>query len=201
MIGKTLVPSALIDHVVASMDRKLIEVPVGFKYFAPGPLDGSVGFGGEESAGTPFPRKDSTVWPTDKDGIVLVLLVSEILAITGKTPSRLHAELVECFDASVHARIGVPVNHEQEAKLVALSSEDVTATKLVGEPITVHLIYASGNDAVIGGLKVTTENAWFTARPSGTEDVYKVYAESFKGVEHLVEVQEEAKKIVSDALG
>ena len=200
-VGKTLVSSALINRVVASMGRKLIEVPVGFKYFVPGLLDGSVGFGGEESAGASFLRKDGTVWSTDKDGIILALLASEILAVTGKTPSQLHAELVERFGASAYARIDAPANREQKAKLAALSPEDVTATELAGEPITARLVRAPGNDAAIGGLKVTTENAWFAARPSGTEDVYKIYAESFKGAEHLAEVQEEAKKVVSDALG
>lgn len=200
-VGKTLVSSALIDRVVASMGRKLIEVPVGFKYFVPGLLDGSVGFGGEESAGASFLRKDGTVWSTDKDGIILALLASEILAVTGKTPSQLHTELVERFGASAYARIDAPANREQKAKLAGLSPEDVTATELAGESITARLVRAPGNDAAIGGLKVTTENAWFAARPSGTEDVYKIYAESFKGAEHLAEVQEEAKKVVSDALG
>lgn len=200
-VGKTLVSSALIDRVVAAMGRALIEVPVGFKYFVPGLLDGSVGFGGEESAGASFLRKDGTVWSTDKDGIILALLASEILAVTGKTPSQLHAEQVERFGASAYARIDAPADREQKAKLAALAPEDVTATELAGEAITARLVRAPGNNAAIGGLKVTTESAWFAARPSGTEDVYKIYAESFKGAEHLAEVQEAAKAVVSDALG
>lgn len=200
-VGKTLVSSALIDRVVASMGRQLIEVPVGFKHFVPGLLDGSVGFGGEESAGASFLRKDGTVWSTDKDGIILALLASEILAVTGHTPSQLHCELVSHFGASAYARIDAPANREEKARLAALSPQDVSATELAGEPITARLVRAPGNDAPIGGLKVTTESAWFAARPSGTEDVYKIYAESFKGAEHLGEVQEAAKALVSDALG
>ena len=200
-VGKTLVSSALIDRVVAAMGRRLIEVPVGFKYFVPGLLDGSVGFGGEESAGDSFLRKDGTVWSTDKDGIILALLASEILAVTGKTPSQLHAELVERHGASAYARIDAAANREEKAKLAALAPEDVAATELAGDAITAKLVAAPGNGAPIGGLKVTTESAWFAARPSGTEDVYKIYAESFKGAEHLAEVQEAAKALVSDALG
>ena len=200
-VGKTLVSSALIDRVVAAMGRKLIEVPVGFKYFVPGLIDGSVGFGGEESAGASFLRKDGTVWTTDKDGIILALLASEIIAVTGKTPSQLHEEQVARFGASAYARIDAPATKEEKAKLAALSPEDVTATELAGEPIIDRLVRAPGNDAPIGGLKVTTKDAWFAARPSGTEDVYKIYAESFKGAEHLALVQEEAKKVVSAALG
>lgn len=200
-VGKTLVSSSLIDRVVADMGRRLIEVPVGFKHFVPGLIDGSVGFGGEESAGASFLRKDGSVWTTDKDGIILALLASEIIAVTGKTPSQLHEEQVERFGASAYARIDAPATKPQKAKLAALSPEDVTATELAGEPITAKLVRAPGNDAPIGGLKVTTQNAWFAARPSGTEDVYKIYAESFKGAEHLAEVQEEAKKVVASALG
>ena len=200
-VGKTLVSSSLIDRVVASMGRTLIEVPVGFKHFVPGLIDGSVGFGGEESAGASFLRKDGTVWSTDKDGIILALLASEIIAVTGKTPSQLHEEQVERFGASAYARIDAAASKAEKAKLAALSPEDVTATELAGEAITARLVRAPGNDAAIGGLKVTTENAWFAARPSGTEDVYKIYAESFKGAEHLALVQEEAKKVVSAALG
>ena len=200
-VGKTLVSSSLIDRVVAAMGRTLIEVPVGFKYFVPGLIDGSVGFGGEESAGASFLRKDGTVWTTDKDGIILALLASEIIAVTGKTPSQLHEEQVARFGASAYARIDAPATKEEKAKLAALSPEDVTATELAGEPIIDRLVRAPGNDAPIGGLKVTTKDAWFAARPSGTEDVYKIYAESFKGAEHLVLVQEEAKKVVSAALG
>ncbi|MDO4900181.1 phosphoglucomutase (alpha-D-glucose-1,6-bisphosphate-dependent) [Actinomyces sp.] len=200
-VGKTLVSSSLIDRVVSAMGRKLVEVPVGFKHFVPGLLDGSVGFGGEESAGASFLRKDGTVWSTDKDGIILALLASEIIAVTGKSPSQLHEEQVERFGASAYARIDAAATKEEKAKLAALSPEDVTATELAGEPITDRLVRAPGNDAPIGGLKVTTENAWFAARPSGTEDVYKIYAESFKGAEHLAQVQEEAKQVVSAALG
>ncbi|NDR53195.1 phosphoglucomutase (alpha-D-glucose-1,6-bisphosphate-dependent), partial [Actinomyces sp. 565] len=200
-VGKTLVSSSLIDRVVAAMGRKLVEVPVGFKHFVPGLLDGSVGFGGEESAGASFLRKDGTVWSTDKDGIILALLASEIIAVTGKTPSQLHEEQVERFGASAYARIDAAATKEEKAKLAALSPQDVTATELAGEPITDRLVRAPGNDAPIGGLKVTTANAWFAARPSGTEDVYKIYAESFKGADHLAQVQEEAKQVVSAALG
>ena len=200
-VGKTLVSSALIDRVVGAMGRQLIEVPVGFKYFVPGLVTGTVGFGGEESAGASFLRKDGTVWSTDKDGIILCLLAAEIIAVTGKTPSQLHAELVAKHGESAYARIDAAANREEKAKLAALSSEDVTATELAGDPIVAKLVRAPGNDAAIGGLKVVTEHAWFAARPSGTEDVYKIYAESFKGAEHLAEVQEAAKKVVSDALG
>ena len=200
-VGKTLVSSSLIDRVVASLGRKLVEVPVGFKHFVPGLVDGSVGFGGEESAGASFLRKDGTVWTTDKDGILLCLLASEIMAVTGKTPSQLHREQIERFGESVYARIDSAATKAQKAKLAKLSPEDVIATELAGEPIEQRLVDAPGNGAPIGGLKVVTENAWFAARPSGTEDVYKIYAESFKGADHLKQVQEAAKQVVSDALG
>ncbi len=200
-IGKTLVSSSLIDQIVAAQERRLIEVPVGFKYFVSGLLSGEVGFGGEESAGASFLRKDGTVWTTDKDGIILALLASEILAVTGRTPSQLHEEQVARFGASAYARIDAPATKEQKARLAALSPEDVTATELAGEPITGKLVRAPGNDAPIGGLKVVTDDAWFAARPSGTEDVYKIYAESFRGEEHLAEVQEAAREVVADALG
>ncbi|WP_127843054.1 phosphoglucomutase (alpha-D-glucose-1,6-bisphosphate-dependent) [Actinomyces wuliandei] len=200
-VGKTLVSSSLIDRVVEAVGRRLVEVPVGFKHFVPGLLDGSVGFGGEESAGASFLRKDGTVWTTDKDGIILALLASEIIAVTGKSPSALHQEQVERFGASAYARIDAAATKEEKAKLAALSPSDVTATELAGEEITARLVDAPGNGEPIGGLKVTTDNAWFAARPSGTEDVYKIYAESFKGAEHLALVQEEAKKVVSAALG
>ena len=199
-VGKTLVSSALIDRVADSIGRKLIEVPVGFKYFVPGLVSAELGFGGEESAGASFLRKDGTVWSTDKDGIILALLASEILAVTGKTPSQLHEEQIERFGASAYARIDAPANREEKAKLAALSPEDVSATELAGDPITAKLVRAPGNDAAIGGLKVTTDVAWFAARPSGTEDVYKIYAESFRGAEHLAQVQEAAKQLVSEAL-
>ena len=200
-VGKTLVSSSLIDRVVASIGRRLVEVPVGFKYFVPGLIDGSVGFGGEESAGASFLRKDGTVWTTDKDGIILALLASEIIAVTGKTPSQLHAAQVERFGASAYARIDAPATKEQKAELAALSPQDVTATELAGEPIIDRLVRAPGNGAAIGGLKVTTADAWFAARPSGTEDVYKIYAESFKGEQHLERVQKEAAEVVAAALG
>ena len=200
-VGKTLVSSSLIDRVVAGLGRRLVEVPVGFKWFVPGLLDGSVGFGGEESAGASFLRRDGGVWTTDKDGILLALLASEIQAVTGSSPSQLHAELTARYGASAYARIDAPATREQKAALGKLSPEDVTATELAGEPITAKLTRAPGNDAAIGGLKVTTENAWFAARPSGTEDVYKVYAESFQGPDHLARVQEEAKAVVTAPLG
>lgn len=200
-VGKTLVSSSLIDRVVAGMGKELVEVPVGFKWFVPGLLAGTAGFGGEESAGASFLRTNGTVWSTDKDGLIMNLLASEITAVTGKTPSQLHRELVDTYGASSYARIDAPATKEQKAKLAALSPTDVTATELAGEPITARLVNAPGNGAPIGGLKVTTENAWFAARPSGTEDVYKIYAESFKGPEHLARVQEEAKHVVDSALG
>src|SRR3712207_4944429 len=200
-VGKTLVSSSLIDRVVDGLGRRLVVVPVGFKWFVPGLLDGSIGFGGEESAGASFLRRDGGVWTTDKDGILLALLASEIQAVTGSSPSQLHAELTRQYGESAYARIDAPATREQKAALGKLSPEDVTATELAGEPITAKLTRAPGNDAAIGGLKVTTENAWFAARPSGTEDVYKVYAESFQGPDHLAQVQEEAKAVVTAALG
>jgi len=200
-IGKTLVSSSLIDRVAASLGRRLLEVPVGFKWFVPGLLDGSVGFGGEESAGASFLRKDGTVWTTDKDGIILALLASEILAKTGRSPSQHHADLVAEFGESWYARVDAPATLEQKATLGRLSPEQVTATTLAGEDITAKLTAAPGNGAAIGGLKVTTQNAWFAARPSGTENVYKIYAESFISPEHLAQVQVAAKDVVSDALG
>ncbi|SDB87028.1 phosphoglucomutase [Sanguibacter gelidistatuariae] len=200
-IGKTLVSSALIDRVAGGLGRRLDEVPVGFKWFVPGLLDGSVGFGGEESAGASFLRKDGSVWTTDKDGILLALLGSEILATTGKSPSEHHAALVEQYGESWYARVDAPATLEQKATLAKLSPEQVTASTLAGEDITAKLTTAPSNGAAIGGLKVTTENAWFAARPSGTENVYKIYAESFISPTHLAEVQEAAKALVSDALG
>ena len=200
-IGKTLVSSSMIDRVAKSLGRKLVEVPVGFKWFVPGLLDGSGPFGGEESAGASFLRHDASVWSTDKDGIILALLASEILARTGKTPSQHYAELTRQFGAPAYARVDAPANREQKAKLAALSPDNVKASTLAGEAITAKLTEAPGNGAKIGGLKVVTENAWFAARPSGTEDVYKIYAESFKGPEHLAQVQAEAREVVSAALG
>lgn len=200
-IGKTLVSSSMIDRVAAGLGKPMVEVPVGFKWFVPGLIDGSFGFGGEESAGASFLRTDGTTWTTDKDGIILALLASEILATTGKSPSEHYADLVAQHGDPAYARIDAPASREQKAKLGALSADDVSATELAGEPITAKLTEAPGNGAKIGGLKVTTESAWFAARPSGTEDVYKIYAESFRGADHLAEVQAEAKQVVDAALG
>ena len=200
-IGKTLVSSSMIDRVAASLGRRLVEVPVGFKWFVPGLLDGTGPFGGEESAGASFARFDGSVWSTDKDGILLALLASEIQATTGKSPSEHYAALTERFGSPAYARIDAPANREQKAKLGALSPADVTADSLAGEPIVAKLTEAPGNGAKIGGLKVVTESAWFAARPSGTEDVYKIYAESFQGPDHLAQVQAEAREVVSAALG
>ncbi|KUI22000.1 phosphoglucomutase [Mycobacterium sp. IS-1496] len=196
-VGKTAVSSSIIDRVVAGLGRTLQEVPVGFKWFVDGLIGGTIGFGGEESAGASFLRTDGTVWTTDKDGIILALLASEILAVTGSTPSQRYGELAEKYGAPTYARIDAPADREQKARLAKLSPEQVTATELAGEPITAKLTAAPGNNAPLGGLKVTTENAWFAARPSGTEDVYKIYAESFKGPEHLAEVQEAAREVVA----
>lgn len=200
-IGKTLVSSMIIDHVAESLGRRLLEVPVGFKWFVPGLLDGSVAFGGEESAGGSFLRRDGSVWSTDKDGIILCLLAAEIIAVTGKTPSERYRELEQAFGASAYQRVDAPASPEQKAALSRLAPDAVTATELAGEPITAKLSNAPGNGAAIGGLKVQTEHAWFAARPSGTEDVYKLYAESLLGAEHLAKVQEEARAVVSAALG
>ena len=199
-IGKTLVSSSMIDRVAAAVGRTLNEVPVGFKWFVPGLLDGSIAFGGEESAGASFLRFDGSVWTTDKDGIILALLASEILATTGKSPSQHNDELTGRYGDPAYARMDAPATREQKSRLGALSPSDVTADSLAGEPITARLTAAPGNGAPIGGLKVTTESAWFAARPSGTEDVYKIYAESFKGPEHLAQVQAEAQELVSAAL-
>jgi phosphoglucomutase len=200
-VGKTLVSSSMIDRVAADLGRRLLEVPVGFKWFVPGLLDGSVGFGGEESAGASFLRRDGSVWTTDKDGIVLALLASEIQAVTGRSPSQHYADLVSRFGEPAYARVDAPATREQKAALAALSPDAVTATELAGEPITGKLTRAPGNDAPIGGLKVTTESSWFAARPSGTEDVYKIYAESFRGPEHLARVQAAAREVVGRAIG
>ncbi|KIF73381.1 phosphoglucomutase [Streptomyces sp. 150FB] len=200
-IGKTLVSSGMIDRVAADLGRRLVEVPVGFKWFVDGLVDGSLGFGGEESAGASFLRRDGSVWTTDKDGIILALLASEILAVTGRSPSEHYAALTERFGEPAYARIDAPATREEKAVLAKLSPEQVSADSLAGEPVTAVLTEAPGNGAAIGGIKVTTENAWFAARPSGTEDVYKIYAESFLGADHLGRVQEEAKAVVSAALG
>lgn len=199
-IGKTLVSSSMIDRVAESLGRTLVEVPVGFKWFVPGLIDGSVGFGGEESAGASFLRKDGTVWTTDKDGILLCLLASEIRAVTGKSPSQLYAELVKRFGDPAYERTDAAASAAQKAALGKLDGDAISATELAGEPIVAKLSSAPGNGAAVGGVKVATEHAWFAARPSGTEDVYKIYAESFKGPEHLAEVQAEAKRIVDAAL-
>ncbi|MEU5383259.1 phosphoglucomutase (alpha-D-glucose-1,6-bisphosphate-dependent) [Kitasatospora cineracea] len=199
-VGKTLVSSSLIDRVVAGLGRELLEVPVGFKWFVDGLLNGSVAFGGEESAGASFLRRDGSPWTTDKDGILLALLASEITAVTGSTPSALHRELVARHGDPVYARVDAPADRAQKAALAALDASQVTADTLAGEPITAVLTHAPGNGAAIGGLKVTTENAWFAARPSGTEDVYKIYAESFHGEQHLAQVQSEARELVGDVL-
>ena len=199
-IGKTLVSSSMIDRVAGALERTLTEVPVGFKWFVPGLLDGSIAFGGEESAGASFLRFDGSVWTTDKDGIILALLASEILATTGKSPSQHYGELTGRYGDPAYARMDAPATREQKARLATLSPSDVKADSLAGEAITTRLTAAPGNAAPIGGLKVTTENAWFAARPSGTEDVYKIYAESFNGPEHLAQVQNEAQALVSAAL-
>ena len=200
-IGKTLVSSTMIDRVATSLGRRLWEVPVGFKWFVPGLIDGSVAFGGEESAGASFLRKDGTVWTTDKDGILLALLASEILAVTGKTPSQLYDELTAEFGSPVYQRVDAVASREQKARLGKLNGSAITATSVAGHPIIAKLSEAPGNGAAVGGVKVVTETAWFAARPSGTEDVYTIYAESFEGAEHLVRVQKEAKAIVDAALG
>ncbi len=200
-VGKTMVSSSIINRVVESLGRKLIEVPVGFKWFVPGLIDGSVGFGGEESAGASFLRKDGKAWSTDKDGLILALLASEITAVTGKTPSQHYKDLTDRFGASVYERIDAAATPAQKSKLGKLSADAVSASTLAGEPITAILTHAPGNGAALGGLKVETENAWFAARPSGTEDVYKIYGESFKGAEHLKLVQAEAKALVDGVLG
>jgi phosphoglucomutase len=200
-VGKTVVSSSMIDRVTTGLGRRLWEVPVGFKWFVPGLIDGSVAFGGEESAGASFLRRDGSVWTTDKDGIIAALLASEILAVTGTSPSRHYRAMTERFGDPAYARVDAAATREQKAALARLSPDQVTATELAGEPITARLTNAPGNDAPIGGLKVTTENGWFAARPSGTEDVYKIYAESFLGPEHLARIQEDAQAVVAAALG
>ena len=199
-VGKTMVSSSIINHVVADLGRKLIEVPVGFKWFVPGLIDGSVGFGGEESAGASFLRSNGNAWSTDKDGLILALLASEITAVTGKTPSQHYELLTQKFGAPAYERVDAPATLEQKAKLGKLSKDAVKATELAGEPITGILTHAPGNGAALGGLKVETESSWFAARPSGTENVYKIYAESFKGEAHLKEVQAAAKSLVDSVL-
>jgi len=200
-VGKTVVSSSMIDRVVAELGRKLIEVPVGFKWFVPGLIEGNIGFGGEESAGASFLRRNGRVWTTDKDGIIMALLASEILARTGLSPSEHYAKLTDRFGSPAYARIDAPATRAQKATLAELQPDQVRATELAGEPITAKLTRAPGNGAPVGGLKVCTESAWFAARPSGTEDVYKIYAESFRGPEHLAEVQDAAREVVTATIG
>jgi phosphoglucomutase len=200
-VGKTLVSSSMIDRVTAGLDRTLLEVPVGFKWFVPGLLDGSLAFGGEESAGASFLRRDGSVWTTDKDGIILALLAAEITAVTGRTPSQLYAGLTGRYGEPVYARADTPATREQKAALARLSPEQVPASELAGEKILAALTTAPGNGAPVGGLKVVTESGWFAARPSGTEDIYKLYAESFRGRDHLAAIQDEARAIITAAIG
>jgi phosphoglucomutase len=199
-VGKTLVSSIMIDRVAAHLKRRLVEVPVGFKWFVPGLRDGSLGFGGEESAGASFLRRDGSTWTTDKDGIILGLLAAEITARTGKDPGELYRSLTEQFGAPVYERIDAPADPEQKARLAKLSPDQVTAKELAGDPIEAMLTTAPGNGAAIGGLKVTTKRGWFAARPSGTENVYKLYAESLAGLDHLHAIQHEAQDLVRRAL-
>jgi phosphoglucomutase len=198
-VGKTLVSSSMIDRVAGMIGRRLCEVPVGFKWFVDGLLDGSLGFGGEESAGASFLRKDGTVWTTDKDGIILDLLAAEITAVTGRDPGDHYRDLEKEFGCPIYERVDAPATPEQKKALKNLSPEMVTADELAEEKIIAKLTAAPGNDAPIGGLKVVTENGWFAARPSGTENIYKIYAESFKGEDHLHEIQKEARVIVDGA--
>jgi phosphoglucomutase len=200
-VGKTLVSSSMIDRVAAGLDRELLEVPVGFKWFVPGLLDGSVAFGGEESAGASFLQRDGSVWTTDKDGIILALLASEITAVTGHSPSELYQDLTSRYGDPAYARVDTTASREQKEALARLSPEQVAATELAGEPITAALTTAPGNGAPIGGLKVVAGSGWFAARPSGTEDVYKLYAESFRGPEHLAAIQDQAREIIAAAIG
>ena len=200
VVGKTLVSSSMVDRVVASLGRRLMEVPVGFKWFAPGLFDGTCCFGGEESAGASFLRRDGTVWSTDKDGPIMNLLAAEILAVTGRDPGEHYAELTAAFGAPLYTRIDAPATGEQKAKLGKLSPAQVSETTLAGDAITAKLSHAPGNGAAIGGLKVTTEHGWFAARPSGTEQLYKIYAESFRDAAHLDRIVDEAKVIVGNAL-
>ncbi len=199
-VGKTMVSSSIIDRVTETAGRRLMEVPVGFKWFVPGLLDGSVAFGGEESAGSSFLRRDGRVWTTDKDGIILALLASEITAVTGRTPSERYGEITQQLGDPAYARVDAPATREQKAALAKLSPDQADIAELGGEPVRERLSTAPGNGAPLGGLKVVTESAWFAARPSGTEDVYKLYAESFLGPEHLARVQDEARQILDSVL-
>jgi len=200
VVGKTLVSSGMIDRVVAKLGRRLCEVPVGFKWFVPGLFDGSCCFGGEESAGASFLRRDGTVWTTDKDGLIMDLLAVEITARTGKDPGEHYRELTAEFGASHYTRIDAPATPEQKARLAKLSPEAVRESTLAGEPITAKMTRAPGNDAAIGGLKVVAASGWFAARPSGTENIYKIYAESFKDQAHLDGIVSEAQAMVNKAL-
>ena len=200
-VGKTLVSSSMIDLVTEGLGRELLEVPVGFKWFVPGLLDGSVAFGGEESAGASFLQRDGSVWTTDKDGIILALLASEITAVTGQSPSALYRGLTSRYGDPVYARIDTAATREQKAALARLSPDQITASELAGEKITAALTAAPGNGAPIGGIKVVAASGWFAARPSGTEDVYKLYAESFRGPEHLAAIQDQAREIIAAAIG
>jgi phosphoglucomutase len=200
IVGKTLVSSSIIDRVAAGLGRRLVEVPVGFKWFVGGLLDGSMGFGGEESAGASFLRFDGTVWTTDKDGLILDLLAAEITARTGTDPGQRFQELTSRFGTPYYSRIDTPATPAQKTALERLSADSVRASMLAGEPITARLTSAPGNDAPIGGLKVTASTGWFAARPSGTEDVYKIYAESFRSPEHLTRIIDEAREIVAQAV-
>ena len=199
-VGKTLVSSGLIDRVVARLERPLREVPVGFKWFAPGLLDGSICFGGEESAGASFLRRDGTVWTTDKDGLIMALLAAEITARTCKDPGEHYRELTAQFGTPWYTRIDAPATADEKVRIAGLSPQSVRAATLAGEPITAKLTRAPGNDAPIGGLKIVAASGWFAARPSGTESLYKIYAESFRSERHLATVVEEAQQIVGDAL-
>ena len=199
-VGKTGVSSSMIDRVTAALGRRLVEVPVGFKWFVDGLMDGSLGFGGEESAGASFLRRDGGAWSTDKDGLILGLLSAEMTAVTGRDPGELYAALTERFGAPAYERIDAPASPEQKAVLSRLAPDQVKATDLAGEPIVARLTKAPGNDAPIGGIKVVAKNGWFAARPSGTEHVYKLYAESFLGVDHLRRIQEQAREIIAAAL-
>ena len=199
-IGKTLVSSSIIDAVARDLGRRLVEVPVGFKWFVDGLLAGPLGFGGEESAGASFLRRDGTAWSTDKDGLIPCLLAAEMKARTGEDPGEVYAGLADRFGPAAYRRIDVAATPEEKAVLKELSPEQVTSDELAGEPIEVVLTEAPGNGAAIGGLKVAAEHGWFAARPSGTEDVYKVYAESFRGEDHLAQLIDEAQQLVSDAL-
>jgi phosphoglucomutase len=200
-VGKTMVSSAIIDRVADDCGRRLVEVPVGFKWFVPGLLDGSVAFGGEESAGASFLRRDGRVWTTDKDGIILDLLAAEIIAVTGGTPSQRYRSITERLGDPAYARIDAPATREQKDVLAKLSPDQFSAAELAGEPVLSRLTHAPGNGEPLGGIKVVTESGWFAARPSGTEDVYKLYAESFRGPGHLARIQSEAQELLAGIIG